>query len=159
MSLERSFSLAFCVSLAACGDAGSGQTGGAAAGGGVPIGGEEPAGGMAAAQGGSQTGGADTGGAAAGGAPGIGPYIDCKQETIECPTEGAICPWDSTGSICAPPCETAADCPALPGAQNDPECYEVAVGKFCIIPCGLTAECPAGMECLSIGLDVQCGWP
>lgn len=145
-----------CGLVSGCGDdpvSGGGGTGGEGSQGGA--GGAHATGGMGGAPsaGGSSTGGGDTGGAAS-----IGPYIDCKMETIPCPTAGAICPNDSTGSVCAPPCETAADCPALGGALNGPDCYEVPLGKFCIIPCSFPDDCPEGMQCLSLGLGAQCGW-
>lgn len=141
----------------ACGDdlsaggGGAGPIGGADSHGG---GGEAATGGMG---GGAATGGTSEGGSATGGA-GVGPYINCEKEAVPCPTEGAICPNDSTGSVCAPPCETVSDCPMLAGAVNPPDCYEIPLGKFCVIPCSVPTDCPTDMQCLFIGLEPQCGW-
>lgn len=157
--------LGFCFSVFACGDdsqsgGGAPPSGGADSGGSGPSAGAAPAGGMGGSNtAGASEGGAEAGGAAAGGAPQGNPYTDCEMENVACPVPGSICPFDSTGSVCAPPCDTRADCPSLAGASNEPECFEVNAGTFCVIPCGSTAECPAGMECLFVGLTPQCGWP
>ena len=155
----RSLVITVCLSAAACGDDTS--SGGAGPSGGADVGGSGGTGELGGSPaGGGQVGGAEAGGAEAGGAaPQSNPYTDCEMDTVDCPVPGSLCPFDSTGSVCAPPCDTVADCPALAGAANEPECFEINTGdKYCVVPCGSTAECPAGMECLFVGLTPECGW-
>jgi hypothetical protein len=158
MFLEQRIAIAVTCILAACGDDGS--SGGAGAQGGADAGGAG-AGGQRAT-GGAGVGGAGGGGAsAAGGSGGAAPsdvYTDCKKQTVACPVPGSLCPFDSTGSVCAPPCDAPADCPALAGATNGPDCVDTGDGKYCAIPCSMTDDCPAGMDCINIGLNPQCGW-
>jgi len=64
------------------------------------------------------------------------PYVPCSAGVCSLPM--SICASEGvTGSICAPSCGAAAECPAVPGAMP-PECTE---GGGCVIPCEDATDC------------------
>lgn len=57
-----------------------------------------------------------------------------------------------TAGVCASPCKTDADCPALAG-------YEVQCRDACVVECYEPDDCPEGMVCADVGDEAGvCGW-
>ena len=89
-----------------------------------------------------------------------GAYGECGFNPSPCVVADAMCLADSTGSVCAPPCASVADCGRLAGAANEPKCVDAGTfGTACILPCLSAGDCPTGMQCLFLsGTEPQCAW-
>ena len=90
----------------------------------------------------------------------VGPYGNCVGHPIldACGTSDALCPSDSTGSVCALACTHDTDCMAVRGASA-PHCAQLGpMGTFCTLPCDNSTPCPIGMQCLALAVGTQCGW-
>lgn len=80
-----------------------------------------------------------------------GPYGSCTFP-MDC-SDANTC-FSSCGGLCAPPCETADECPAIEGYT--PSCLEDDFGDgTCQLGCAVASECPGGMAC-RFGI---CFWP
>lgn len=134
-----------------------GGAGRAGAGGAFGYGGGGASGGTAGAAG---TGAGASGNYREGGYAGTQNVLDGEGQVVDgalgyaaCGAGGWVSPFVydaescTAGSLCTPPCGSAAECPTLTGGPAS-ECRATLLGQLCALPCSGPSDCPAGMACL-----------